>query len=132
MKLLTECAYSGLLRDLDVDVTPIFEALDVWMPDQAAGPIGLALQAMVAGAYREADDILSAVARSRRDGRREAQAMLAMCKLLQKDAGMAEALADDLRGQGGSAEAFAQLMVSRGTEDPEGTDLDPRTRMAAG
>ena len=131
MRLLTECGYSALLRDLDVDVTPIFEALDVWMPSQAAGPIGLALQAMVRGEFAEADDTLTALTRSRREGRREAQAILAMCKALRKDAGAAEELAVALEGQGGSAEAFARLMVSRGDEAP-GADADPRNRMAAG
>lgn len=122
MKLLTECGYSGILRNIDADLTPIFEALDIWMPDQSAGPIGLALQAMVDGDFRKADDILSALLSTRRKGRNEARAILAMCKALQKDTGSAEQLASDLRGTGGSAEAFATLMVRNEAHGMQGPD----------
>ena len=130
MKLLTECGYSGLLRNIDVDVRPIFEALATWMPDQSAGPIGLALMAMVAGDFAGADEILTDLARSDRSGRDEAKAILAMCKALQKDEQAAEALAADLQGQGGSAEAFATLLVSR--DEDLAADGAARTRMNAG
>jgi thioredoxin-like negative regulator of GroEL len=131
MKLLTECGYSGLLRNIDATLTPIFEALDTWMPDQAAGPIGLALEAMVAGDFRDADEKLSAIVDSDRIGRDEARAMLAMCKQLQKDTIAAESLASDLEGQGGSAEAFASLLT--GKEQPQTQPHDQgAVKMAAG
>ena len=122
MKLLTECGYSGILRNIDTTLTPIFEALDTWMPEQSAGPIGLALEAMVDGDFRKADEILTALLSTRRKGRNEARAILAMCKALQKDTNSAEQLAADLKGTGGSAEAFATLMVrneAHGTQDPD-------------
>lgn len=122
MKLLTECGYSGLLRNIDVTLTPIFEALETWMPDQSAGPIGLALEDMVAGDYRGADERLTAVIASNLIGRKEAQAMLAMCKQLQKDTDSAEKLASDLEGQGGSAEAFASLLTGKEVEQTQAPD----------
>lgn len=131
MKLLTECGYSGILRNIDVNLTPIFEALDKWMPDQSAGPIGLALEAMVAGNYAEADQILTGVLGSKRQGRNEARAILAMCKALQHDAGAAEELASQLEGQGGSAEAFASLLVSKEQSEMQAPDQMP-AKMTAG
>lgn len=114
MKLLTECAYSSLLRNVDADVAPIFEALDTWMPEQSAGPIGLALLAMVGGRFEEADERLTALAASSRKGRKEAQAVLAMCKVLRCDKAGAEELAEDVRGGGGSAAAnFVNALTGR-------------------
>lgn len=113
MKLLTECGYSGVLRNIDVTLTPIFEALDTWMPDQSAGPIGLALEAMVAGDIPRADEILTGLQRSKRQGRAEAKAILALCKALQNDRAAAEGLADDLQGHGGNAEEFTRHLTGR-------------------
>jgi thioredoxin-like negative regulator of GroEL len=131
MKLLTEAGYSGILRNINVDLTPIFEALDAWMPDQSAGPIGLALQAMVAGDYAEADRLLTGIIKSKRQGRNEARAILAMCKALQKDTHAAEQLASDLEGQGGSAEAFVSLLVGKEAHEMQAPDQMP-VKMAAG
>ena len=75
MKLLTEAGYSGILRNISTDLTPIFEALETWMPDHAAGTIGLALQALVRGEFAHADEMLSAVVSSRKEGRAEARAI---------------------------------------------------------
>jgi len=122
MKLLTECGYSGLLRGIDTDVTPIFEALDTWMPEYTAGSIGLALQAMVAGEYSRADEILSGLLEGGRTGKDEARAILAMCRALQNDMTSAAQIASDLKGQGGSAEAFATLLASG--EDNETQNFD--------
>lgn len=83
MKLLTEVGYSGVLRNVDTDLSCIFEALDVWMPDQAAGPIGVSLQRMVSGDFTSAEKILLDVAGSDRKGREEAGAILEMCRTLQ-------------------------------------------------
>ncbi|MEM8693414.1 MAG: hypothetical protein AAGG57_16205 [Pseudomonadota bacterium] len=131
MKLLTECGYSGILRNIDVTLTPIFEALEAWMPDQSAGPIGLALEAMVDGDYRSADDILTGLLTTKRNGRDEARAILAMCKALQKDTNSAEELASELEGQGGSAETFASLLVGKETDGMQAPDQMP-AKMTAG
>jgi len=131
MKLLTEAGYSGLLRNIDVNVTPIFEALETWMPDQSAGPIGLALEDMVAGDYRGADERLSIIISSDRIGRDEARAMLAMCKQLQKDTIAAETLASDLEGQGGSAESFTSLLTGKEVQETQPPDQGA-AKLAAG
>ena len=123
MKLLTEAGYSGILRNISTDLTPIFEALETWLPEHAAGTIGLALQALVRGEFARADEMLTAVVSSRREGRAEARAILALCKALQNDEQAAAELAGELRGQGGSAEAFATLLVEGPRERP--SDQEP-------
>lgn len=125
MKLLTECGYSGIMRNIAADVAPIFEALETWMPDQAAGPIGIAMQSMVAGDFEVASERLTALIASDANGKAEARAILAMCKALQKDMPEAERLAGELKGQGGSAEVFATVLTS-GSEASETRDDDQR------
>lgn len=111
MKLLIETGYSAVLRNLDADVTPIFEAIETWMPDYAAGRIGTALQAMVAGRFEDADEILNNLIKTKKHGRSEARAMLALCKALKDEWVMAEKLAQELEGDGTSAETFTRLLV---------------------
>ena len=116
MKLLVECGYSGVLRNIDVPLMPIFEALEIWMPEQGAGTIGRALIAMVDGRIVDAAALLEGLIASERQGRDEARAILAMCRALQKDTPAMEKLARDLEGHGGPAEGFASLLVSSGAE----------------
>ena len=117
MKLLTEAGYSALVRGIDTDVTPIFEALDTWMPEYAAGPIGLALQQMVRGDYEGADARLAGIRASGREGAEEATAMLAFCKALRDQLQEAEKLAEELKATGGHAEAFTHALLHGGDED---------------
>ena len=125
MKLLTEAGYSGILRNIPTDLTPIFDALEMWLPEHAAGTIGLSLQALVRGDFARADEMLTAVVSSQREGRAEARAILALCKALQNDEAAAEAIASELKGQGGSAEAFATLLVD-GPREASADDASPR------
>lgn len=111
MKLLTECGFSGVLRNIDTDFAPIFEALEAWMPEQGAGGIGQAMQAMSDGRFDDAEDLLSRLIREKRAAKNEARAMLAMVNVLRKDMPAAEKLAEELDGQGGPAENFAKLLV---------------------
>lgn len=127
MKLLTECGYSGVLRNLDVDLAPIFRALDEWMPDQGAGPIGLAIQDMVAGRLDAAAERLTASIESGRKGVAEARAMLALVRALQKDHAGAEALAAQLDGQGGAAESFATLLMRSEAHKTPGASRPAKT-----
>lgn len=130
MKLLTECGYSAILRNTDVEPQPIFDALTEWMPEQGAGPIGTAMRQMVQGNFAEADDTLSALIASEKTGRNEARAILAMVRKLRKDDLSAEKLARDLEGQGGPAEGFARLLTSgeaqssRGDQGPAKETVD--------
>lgn len=112
MKLLTECGYSAILRNITTDPSPIFDALVAWMPEQGAGPIGHAMRQMVQGNFAEADDILSALISSDSTGRNEARAILALVRTLRDDTTSAQALAGELEGQGGSAEFFTKLLIS--------------------
>lgn len=111
MKLLIETGYSSVLRNLDVDATPIFDAIDTWMPDYAAGRIGTALQHMIAGRFDEADRLLNALVATKTHGRGEARAMLALCKALKNEWEQAGHLAEELEGEGSSAETFTRLLV---------------------
>jgi thioredoxin-like negative regulator of GroEL len=111
MKLLTECGYSGVLRNIKVDISPIFEALSVWMPEQAAGPIGQALRELMNGQFKAADDRLNRAILEASEGKAEARAVLALCKALQKDMTAAGKLAEELAGEGGAAEEFTSLLV---------------------
>lgn len=117
MKLMIETGYSCVLRNVDADPTPIFEALDTWMPDYAAGRIGIALQKMVAGQFDEADELLHELIRTKKHGKGEARAMLALCKALKDEWELAEQLAEELEGEGGSAETFTRLLVHGPTQE---------------
>ena len=131
MKLLTECGYSGLLRNLNINFTPIFDALETWMPNQGAGTIGHALESMVAGDIQGASDRLEAmIADPDRTGRSEAIAILAMCKALQKDMVAAERLTKELEGTGGHAEQFATLLTRGADEDTAKGDQGPERMVA--
>lgn len=120
MKLLIEAGYSGVMRGIDTDLTPIFQAIADWMPQYAAGHIGLALQTMVQGDFAGADSMLSDIIASDMEGRAEAQAILAMCKTLQNHHEEARKLAGDLEGTGGYAEAFTDALVNEGEETTQG------------
>lgn len=111
MKLLIELGYSSVLRNLDVDASQIFEAVDTWMPDYAAGKIGTALQTMVSGDFEDADELLKSVIEKKRHGKSEARAILALCKALKDEWLLAEKLAEELEGEGTSAETFTRLLV---------------------
>ena len=126
MKLLTEAGYSGILRNIDTDVTPIFEALEAWLPEHGAGLIGTALQQMVKGEFLAADAILMKIIETKPQGRSEARAILALCKALQDDMAAAEKLADELKGEGSAAEEFASLLVE-GEEAETQERQDPAT-----
>jgi hypothetical protein len=120
MKLLIEAGYSCVMRGLAVDPTPIFEAINEWMPRFAAGEIGLALGEMTAGRFAEADARLAAVLVSDREGRDEARAILAMSKALQHQHDEARRLRCELQGAGGAAEAFTALLVEGEPETTQG------------
>ncbi|MFI0477023.1 hypothetical protein ACFXP8_11990 [Paracoccus sp. p2-l61] len=120
MKLLIEAGYSGVMRGIDTDLTPIFQAIADWMPQYAAGQIGLALQTMVSGDFAGADRMLSAIIASDLEGRAEAQAILAMCKTLQHHHEDARKLAQGLEGGDSHAAAFAEALVSEDTETTQG------------
>lgn len=117
MKLLIEAGYSGVLRNVDTDVTPIFEALDIWLPDNGAGAVGLAMQKMVAGDYFGAEALLDNIIANKPEGKSEAKAIKAMCKALQSDMVAAEKLHSELEGEGSSAEALAELVVDENAHE---------------
>ena len=117
MKLLIETGYSGVLRNVETDVTPIFEALDIWLPDNGAGAVGLAMQKMVAGDYFGAETLLDNIIASKPEGKSEAKAIKAMCKALQSDMVAAEKLHRELEGEGSSAAALAELIVDENAHE---------------
>lgn len=131
MKLLIETGYSSVVRNLDVDATPIFEALDTWMPDYAAGKIGTSLQLMIAGEFDDADEMLRDLAATKKHGKSEARAMLAMCKALKEEWVEAEKLAKELEGEGSSAETFTRVLVHGPNPDEVMEDTDDIPQMAA-
>jgi len=92
MKLMIEAGYSGVLRNIDTNVTPIFEALNIWLPDNGAGAVGLAMQKMVDGDYFGAETLLDEIIANKPNGKSEAKAIKAMCKALQADMVAAEKL----------------------------------------
>ncbi|MDO5621578.1 MAG: hypothetical protein Q4G24_08930 [Paracoccus sp. (in: a-proteobacteria)] len=120
MKLLIEAGYSGVMRGIDTDLTPIFQAIADWMPQYAAGRIGLAMQTMVRGDFAGADQMLTAIVASDMEGRTEAQAILAMCKALQNQHQDAREIAQELEGTGGYAEGFTDALVNGGPETTQG------------
>ena len=117
MKLMIEAGYSGVLRNIDTDVTPIFEALDIWLPDNGAGAVGLALQEMIAGEYSDAEKRLDDIIANKSEGVSEAKAIKAMCAALQQDMVAAEKLHKELEGEGSSAEALVELIVDENAHE---------------
>jgi len=124
MKLMIEAGYSGVLRNVETDVTPIFEALDIWLPDNGAGAVGLAMQKMVAGDYFGAEVLLDEIIANKPEGKSEAKAIKAMCKALQADMVAAEKLHKELEGEGSSAEALAELIVDETAHEKYEDDED--------
>lgn len=124
MKLLIEAGYSGLMRGIDTDLSPIFDAIAEWMPTYAAGPIGQALLLLTRGEFAEADRLLTGILGSALEGRDEARAILAMCKALENEHEEARRLAEELQGTGGHAEAFADILVNGVDETAEPVDGD--------
>ncbi|SMO45668.1 hypothetical protein [Paracoccus laeviglucosivorans] len=120
MKLLIEAGYSGVMRGISTDLAPIFLAMNEWMPAYAAGEIGLALQEMTSGNFAAADERLTTILASDREGRDEARAILAMCKALQNQHEEARRLQEELQGEGGAAEAFTDLLVNGAPETTQG------------
>ncbi|RMC34935.1 hypothetical protein [Paracoccus alkanivorans] len=116
MKLLIEAGYSGVMRGISTDLGAIFQAINEWMPQYAAGEIGIALQEMTTGNFAAADERLTAILASDREGRDEARAILAMCKALENEHDEARRLQEDLSGTGGAAEAFTDLLVNGAPE----------------
>ena len=131
MKLLIETGYSSVVRNLDVDATPIFEALDTWMPDYAAGKIGTSLQMMIAGQFDDADMLLHDLIKTKKHGKSEARAMLAMCKALKEEWAAAEKLAQELEGEGSSAETFTRVLVHGPDPDEVMENSDDIPQVAA-
>ena len=102
------------------------------MPQYAAGEIGIALQEMVAGRFAEADERLTRIIGSDLEGRDEARAILAMCKSIENEHDEARRLQQELKGTGGAAEAFTDLLVDGVPETTQGnqglamaTDAEP-------
>lgn len=120
MKLLIETGYSGVMRGISGDLGMIFAAINEWMPQYAAGEIGLALQEMTVGDFVAADERLTGVLASDREGRDEARAILAMCKALENEHDEARRLREELSGTGGAAEAFTDLLVNGPSETTQG------------
>lgn len=130
MKLLTEAGYSGLMRGIDSPHTQIFDSLNIWMPQYAAGSVGLALHAMINGEYTKAEEQLNNVLGSDLEGKDEAKAVLAMCKILQQEQAEAEKIAAELEETDGYAKEFTQVMVHGVSEDSqtvgsESSDVEP-------
>lgn len=122
MKLLIEAGYSGVMRGVATDMSPVFAAITEWMPEYAAGPIGTALIRMVSGDLPGADDLLGRIIASDLEGRNEATAILAMCRVLQNQHEDARRLAAGLQGTGGHAEAFADGLVNGEQDLTQGHD----------
>ena len=111
MKLLIETGYSSVVRNLDADADAIFDAIETWMPEYAAGRIGTAIQMMIKGEFDDADTLLRSLIKTKKYGKSEARAMLAMCKALKEEWGAAEELAKELEGEGTHAETFTRVLV---------------------
>ena len=120
MKLLTEAGFSSTVRALDVDVTPIFQALNEWMPQYAAGDVGIAMWDMLTGQLASAETRLREVLASGREGRDEARSVLAMVKSMQNEDAEAQRLRQELAGQGGAPELLTELVVNGVPETTQG------------
>lgn len=119
MKLLVETGYSSIMRHTGAEIGPIFAALDVWLPDNTAGPVGQALELAVQGSFDEADDLLTKAIAERPTGKGEAKAILALVKAMRRDMPAVEKIAAELEGQDTSAARMTKLIVD---EDPDLTD----------
>ena len=131
LKLLTEIGFSAILRRADTDVVPIFDALRLSCPDNAAGAIGLSLLALTRGDPQTAIGLLEAEGVTKKQSRDEAKAVLVLARKLVGQVDQARELAGDLTSHAGPAQRFAALVVSEdGT--PRTQDEAPAPRAAAG
>ncbi|MEZ5824752.1 MAG: hypothetical protein R3C97_08445 [Geminicoccaceae bacterium] len=110
LQLLTQIGYSAVVRGLVDESRPIFDALAVCAPGNAASAIGIALGALIRGDLDRAIDTL------RRDGidkprsGNEAKAILMIALQLAGRQEEAELLKRDMAGVSGPARQLATLL----------------------
>jgi hypothetical protein len=119
LKLLTEIGFSVTLRGLDANVDQIFDVVEREKPENAAGPIGRALQALVRRDLDTAIDILKTKGVTAAVAAKEAKSILALAlKLAGRDA-ESHRVASEIAGDDSNAARFATKLAkaSAGAEE---------------
>lgn len=78
LKILTEIGYSAAARGMGDRARPIFDALAVCLPDNAAAAIGYALLAIVDGEFNKAVEVLEKDGIRKKDNADGAKSILLM------------------------------------------------------
>ncbi|MEL6477481.1 MAG: hypothetical protein AAFR17_09145 [Pseudomonadota bacterium] len=113
LKLLTEIGFSVTLRGLGGNMDPIFAAIEQEKPENAAGPIGRALQALVKRDFETAIDILRTKGVNAAVAAKEAQSILALALKLSGREAESRKLAAEIAGTDTNAARFAARLARK-------------------
>ena len=117
LKLLTEIGFSVTLRGLEGNMDPIFAAVEQEKPENAAGPIGRALQALVKRDLDTAIDILKTKGITAAVAAKEAQSILALTLKLAGREAESRKVAAEIAGTDTNAARFAAKIAKAGEEE---------------
>ncbi|MCB9942288.1 MAG: hypothetical protein H6851_01515 [Geminicoccaceae bacterium] len=110
LQLLTQIGYSAVIRGLIEESRPIFEALKICAPNNAAAAIGLALGALIQGDLDQAIAILKRDGISKPKSGNEAKAVLMIALQLAGRQNEADILKRDMAQVGGPASQLANML----------------------
>lgn len=130
LKLLTEIGFSVTLRGLDSNVDPIFDVVEKEKPENAAGPIGRALQALVRRDLDTAIDILKTKGVTAAVAAKEAQSILALALKLAGRDHESRRVAAEIAGEDSNAAKFAAKLAKVGADDDEDETPAPAPQFA--
>ena len=110
LKILTEIGYSAAARGMGDRARPIFEALAICMPDNAAAAIGYALLAIVQGDFNQAITVLERDGIGKRENADGAKSILLMALKLAGRELDAARLSRELSAAPGAVRSFAAAL----------------------
>ncbi len=107
---LTEIGYASVIYGLAEKVGPIFDALTLLLPDNAAGPIGKAISDISTGNFNSAIDTLQNNGVNSDISGEEARAILLLSYYLAGRTSEAQQLANELMQQDGVGKNMAMSL----------------------
>lgn len=113
LKMLTEIAFSATARGYFDTAKPIYDALAILRPDNAASDVGYALGAIIQGDNASAIDRLRSDAIMKKESADEARAVLMIALQLEGRTAEVEQLRHELMNKGGSAKGIAEMFVAQ-------------------
>ncbi len=109
---LTEIGYASVMYGLNVDVEPIFDALNRLYPDNTAGAIGKAITFLHRGDHDAAIEVLQNCLQQCSTNTEEAKAILMLAMHMGGRNNEAELLASEVDGESGVANVMANSLFT--------------------